>query len=353
MIVGRWVVALWSLLLVGLCWAQGSIDVSYPPTISTGGVLTTLDFAGSSGSNQQLPNVLTHGTSVSSPGTGYSCIWEIKKNKAYNRVSGSLYTISPLTAVSISYGWSGGTRTVEFQPPFWSWFGSRTNDEERYGEFELVLQYRPASGSYTTVSIMTWVIRPQDYNSGSGGGGGGGNGNGSNSGGTGDPTGFWEGLFSDLFIPSEASINALADAIDDVFTWGPFGILTGRAIPPPAGYASGHFDEDLKVAINIPEGGPGGVGYGAAGTYYLDLGPYEDVVTFLRYLILAILYFFFLSRMWGAVARLMGMSGGVASGIGMFSESFGAGESVSKSEGHKSAAKGHLDTLSKLSGKYK
>jgi len=334
-----------ALLLVVLGSSQGTIDISYPPTISTGGVLTTIDFGGVGGANQQTPNIASYTTSVSAPGTGYLVIWEIKKTHGYNRISGALYVLgTPLGVATLSHGWAPGTRYLEFQPPFWSWFGTRPNDEEKYGKFELVLQYRPSSGSYTTVSIMTWTIRPQDYNSGSGGGGGGNN-NGDNSGGTGDQGGFW----SSLFVPSEASLDMLSEAVENLFGWGPFGILTGRAVPAPSGYEGAYFSDDLKLDLNIAEGGPGGIGYGAAGTYQLDLEPYADVVTFLRYLILAVLYFVFLSRMWSSVSRLLGLSGGVIGSMGHFTDN--AGPNIGGGD-RESVAKLGAD-LDKMTGKYR
>lgn len=322
----RWVAGIRRFLVsVGVVGAsclglsQDTIDISYPPTLATGAVLTLLEYQGLGGANS-MPNIATYGTSVAAPGTGYSVIWEIKKTHAYNRISGSLYALgSPLGVVSLSHGWAGGTRTIEFQAPFWSWFGSRTVDDDRYGQFVLNLQYRPTSGSYTSVDVITWKIRPQDWNKGSGLS----NGSGSGVGGQDSTVEGQNSFWSNLFVPSEGSMDALDDSIDGLLGWGPFGILSGRSIPEGS-YGAGHFDSEYKVAINIGGGGTAaaGVGYGAAGTYYLDLGPYEDVVVFLRYIILAVLYFVFMSRMWSSIGRLMGLSGGVISGMGHFGETY-------------------------------
>lgn len=334
-------------LLLGLCasaFAQpSSIDIEDAPTFAAGSVIEIQEFIGIG--DEQFPDKAVYTNSVAAPGTNYSVNWELKKTHGYNRITGQLYLLgSPMGVISQSHGHFSGTRTVEFMPAFWTWFAGRSVDEERYGTFILTCQYRPGPGTTWTgpITFVTFRLRPQDYNSASGWGTSNSNGSNNTGGsgggsGAGDTESFWESLF----VPDEESLVEVQNALDNLLGWGPLGLITGRSslFPTPAGYETGHFDEDLKVAINVGGGGTAaaGVGYGAMGTYYLDLGPFSAVVTFLRTVILVICYWFFLSKMWSAVGRVLGLNVG-----GILHVSTGEGENSSGNNGDVAAANGKM-----------
>ena len=272
------------LLLASFASAQSQVSIVDSPTFAAGSIITCFDYNGDGGTNQ-MPQSATYTTAVGSPGTGYSVNWEIGKDQGYNRISGTYYTLgTPLGVNSQSHGWASGTRQIDFVTPFWSWWGARTVDDERYGRFYIKCQYRPTTGGYTTTTYFTWKIRPQDYNGGSMGT----NGNGSNnaSGGGHDSStdnvntgGFW----SDLFVPGADCVDDLKEAAASLYNWGPFGwygVISGRI----QDNSTTRVDQDtpLVIPINIPENST--VAPGVGGSYDLDLRPYEDPIKFIRML---------------------------------------------------------------------
>lgn len=288
--------------------ACADVDFDYAPTLT--GSIITWEYEGLSGTNS-FPDRAEYTNSVASPGTGYSVLWECFRVKGYNAITGRLYTISPEGVFSVSHGWSGGTRTIDFTNLIFSWIGSRTNLENRYGEFLLRLSYRPSSGAYTVVDIGTFRIRHQDVTEGELGT----NGNGGNTGTTNntedDPvnqTSFWESIF----VPSEASIEQLQDAVEDLLSWGPFDLVRNPLFPSPSGYEGGPISEDYKIEFGIG-------GTLVPGVYEIDGSPFADGIYFVRQIMVALLWFAFLSRAWSAVGRLLGVGGGVVGfGAGLF-----------------------------------
>lgn len=302
-------------LVVGVSAAMGhaDVDLSFSPTLV--GTLYTYEYEGLSGTNS-WPDRAEYTTSVSAPGTGYSVLWECFRVKGYNSITGQLYSISAEGVFSVSHGWASGTRTIDMTTLIYAWIGSRTNPENRYGEFLLRLSYRPSSGAYTVVNIGTFRIRHQDDYEGSVGS----NGNGGNNGGS---SGASENVnqsswWSDLFVPSEASIEQVQDAVEDLLSWGPFDLVRNPLFPSPGGYEGGPISEDYKIEFGIG-------GTLVPGVYEIDGEPFADGIVFVRRIMVALLWFMFLSRSWSAVGRLLGVGGGV---VGFGAGLFGGGESA-------------------------
>lgn len=307
-------IAVLTLLLSACLGLAQSIPIEYPPTIAIGGSLSVIEFTGAGGDNQQMPNQATYNTSVAAPGTGMSVQWSLTRKKGYNRVSGTLYPLGSAEGVySVSHGWGGSTRTIDFQAGFWSWFSSRPTEEARYGEFSLDLLYDPDTATApVTVNVMTFTLRPQDYASGGQGNTNGLN-NGGNTAGGGGPMNIWDeaaGTFwHGLFVPSEDAFNDLKAAVDDIKTWGPFGLLFGQNswFIEPSGYSS--YATDLAIPISIPGSGP------ISGTYSMNLAPYEPVIKFCRTIIYGVFVWVFFAKSWAMVATLIRLGGPVVSGL--------------------------------------
>lgn len=275
--------------------AQSTVDITDWPTFASGSSITCMDFNGAGGA-QKMPQSATYTNSVSSPGTNFSVNWEIGKTKGYNRVSGTFYTLgTPMGVNSQSHGWATGSRTIDFITPFWAWFGARTVDDDRYGEFYIKCQYRPSGTTYTTVTYFTWKLRPQDYVNG----GDGSNGNGSNTGGgshdsSTDPVnsnGFW----SDMFVPGADCINDLKDAANLIGNWGPFGwysVVSGKIQDNSATRVDADVEHPYSIMIPIPENST--VAPGVGGTYDLDLSPYQDLLKFIRAILAGMMWYTFI-----------------------------------------------------------
>lgn len=265
--------------LVGPAFSQADqFAIDYPPSIQ--GSIEYYTFPGDGG-DQPMPDRAEYSNTVSSPGTGYSILWECYRIKGYNNLTGTYYNITPQGVYSLSHGWSAGTRSIDLDSPFWAWFGTRTNPQDKYGQFVLRLSYRPSSGSYTRVDTLSWKIRAQDE-----GAAGSGSSNGSGGGNTG--TEVEQGFWSSLFVPSQDCLDDLKDAANDLANWGPFGIygvISGR-IDDNAG-STERVDDDYLIPINIPAGP-------LQGTYNMDLEPYSLGILFVRFIILGLIMYWFL-----------------------------------------------------------
>lgn len=273
-----------SLVLVLPIAALGHPDVvlDYPPTI-VAGTLETIEYNSQGTGSQDFPSRAFYSTSVNPPGTGYSVLWECYKMRGFNKITGRYYPITPQAVYSISHGWFSGTREIELNGPFWSWYGSRTNPEERAGEFVLRLSYRPGSGPYTVVDLITWRISASDDFRGNTGGGGGS---------AGDPVnqqGFWESLF----VPGQDCIDDLKSAANDLANWGPFGwynVISGRIQDNSAQRVD---PTPYVIELGIPSH-PSAPGVG--GVYHLDLRPYQVLIRFIRMVIAGVLWYVFIFR---------------------------------------------------------
>lgn len=274
--------------------AQSTIALEYPPTMATGGVLSLVEWQGSNGT-QQMPHKATYTTSVAAPGTGYSVIWDVRRTHGYNRVSGTFYQLGSVQGVhSASHAWFSGTKEIDFQQAFFSWFGSRTNEEDKYGRFDLQLQYRPSGSTYTTLTILTWDLRPQDQFQG----GTGQNGNGANNGGgvgANSPTeeaqqNFW----SSLFVPSEECLNDVKDAAAAFTEWGPIGLSNDVLDAMQA--------TETQMATSATFGVSLG---GATQNMNVDTSPFAGAFGTVRALLAGLMWFGVLMGAWRLAMKMM------------------------------------------------
>lgn len=171
---------------------------------------------------------------------GFTTSMTYEQTKIYVPATNQFVAITPRTiyslpgAVSKSAGSDSGTNYLDDYcgANFFRTFTTApyNTDEYRFGKFRLRVRINVNGGGFTDLIAMEFVLSPIGVRDANVDGGTDPSGGGITPDDLNDQpvnqTGFWEGIFEGLFIPSEETLNTLRDTLMQWANWGPFGIIT-------------------------------------------------------------------------------------------------------------------------------
>jgi len=240
---------------------------------------------------------------------GFTTNVVIEQTKTYTIVTNKFFPITPRTIVDLSANKpskvansDSGTNGIDNDTDgrFFRTFNSSpyNTDDYRFGKFRFYVNISVNGGAYSTIYSQDFIISPlgiRDANSG------GGSPYGTGSGLTKDDMedvinnqpintgGFWEDVFSTLFIPNEETLETFRDTLAQWGTWGPFGIIN---------YLNTRMDEyseseelDYSFNVNVP----------VAGVVTFDLSPYETFIKLGRVIMAMGLWLMVVFNLWNKV----------------------------------------------------
>lgn len=226
----------------------------------------------------------------------------------YETYSPSAQFFSPVNNIINQSSWqstSGLTRRFFPFDEWWNWRNTNANQPQRqWGRFYCELKV-----GNTVKKRWEWTVTPGNINN-IGGFASGGSGGPGNPGGVGtgtnpsDTGGFWAGLF----VPSEESLNAFKNKLQEISEWGPLGIykvIANQAKSQFDNSTTNHLADDLNTPYKIPIKIPNfnqqanSTGYWT----YLDLSPWEPYIKFVRLIMTGFLWWSAMRYIWRRVEK--------------------------------------------------
>lgn len=249
---------------------------------------------------------LTRKPNLSQP-AGFTTDIAIEQVKVYIIPTNQFQPITPRTIVSLPNnvskvaGSDSGVNGIEdfAAAKFFNAFANSpyNKDEYRFGKYRFRIKISISGGAFAEIFSSEFVVSPvglRDANleGGSNPSGGGGITPDDLNGQPVNQSGFWEGIFSSLFIPDPETVATLRDAVLQFGTWGPFGII-GAINTRINEYSQGAQELDYRFSIDLPIAGPTD----------MDLTPYSGFIKISRVFMAMSLWFAVVWRLWDKVYK--------------------------------------------------
>lgn len=259
-------------------------DIAVPPYITVGTLYYMKVIAGTN--IVRIPDRVTYveGTGGTSP----VLLWTITQTHTF--LGGNMAQLpTPVGIYSISHGSFAQNRSFQFAYQWWVYLtaSGRTN-AQKYGKFRLELKVQTSSGTQLYIKTWDWEWTPYyegyysegDLNNPPGG---------ITPGDLNEQPINQGGFWSNLFVPSEVSIQDFKTTTGKWSTWGPFGIYNA---------VTGAFQTSNNVSEEFREG----YVLDFAG-FDMDLSPYEIFIKFARVLMAGTLWYIALFGFWRSVIQ--------------------------------------------------